>query len=96
MALPTKGQAGNINVLEEMSAHFAINSLLHKTHCFHHSKLEEAAAPSAPSIPGKNIEDIFAHDSSKQESSKQPSNTSPPLLQQLRALENTIRSDVLV
>ena len=66
MALPTKGQAGNIDVLEEMSAHFAVNSLLHKTYRFHRGKLEEAAAPSAPSIPGKNIKDIFAHDSSKQ------------------------------
>lgn len=66
MALPTKGQGGNIDVLEEVSVHFAMNSLLHKTYHFHCGKLEEAAAPSAPSIPGKNIEDIFAHDSSKQ------------------------------
>lgn len=67
MTLHTKGFAGNIDVLEETSAHFAMNSLLHETHCLHHGKLEEAAAaPSAPSIPGRNIEDIFAYESSNQ------------------------------
>lgn len=65
--LPTKGQARNISALEEeMSAHFAMNSLMHKSYHFHSCKLEEAAAPSAHSVPGKNIEDIFARDNSKQ------------------------------
>lgn len=59
-----------------MSAHFAMNSLLQKTHRFHRGKLEAAAAPSAPSISGKKIEDIFARDSSKQESPKQFASTS--------------------
>lgn len=63
---PTKGQARNISALEEMSAHFAVNSLVHKSYHFHSCKLEEAAAPSAHSVPGKIIEDIFAHDNSKQ------------------------------
>lgn len=66
IAIPTKGQAGNIHVLEEMSAHFAMNSLLHETYFLHCEKLEEAAASSAPSIPGRNTEDTLAHESSKQ------------------------------
>jgi len=49
-----------------MAVHCSTNSLLHKTYRFHCGKLEAAAAPSAPSVPGKNMEDVFAHDSSKQ------------------------------